>query len=83
MPRSNAVESVDLEISVVIGTAVMPIQQLLRMGRGALIELDARVDDYAWIYANNRLIARGEIVVNGETVSVQIKETLSGSDGER
>ena len=83
MPLSNAVESVDLEISVVIGTAVMPIQQLLRMGRGALIELDAQVDDYAWIYANNRLIARGEIVVNGETVSVQIKETLGGSDGER
>ncbi len=83
MPLSNAVESVDLEISVVIGTAVMPIQQLLRMGRGALIELDARVDDYAWIYANNRLIARGEIVVNGETVSVQIKETLGGSEGER
>ncbi len=83
MPRSNAVETVDLEISVVIGTAVMPIQQLLRMGRGALIELDAQVDDYAWIYANNRLIARGEIVVNGETVSVQIKETLGGSDGER
>ncbi|MEE8246029.1 MAG: FliM/FliN family flagellar motor switch protein [Alphaproteobacteria bacterium] len=83
MPQSNAVETVDLEISVVIGTAVMPIHQLLRMGRGALIELDARVDDYAWIYANNRLIARGEIVVNGETVSVQIKETLSGSNGER
>ncbi len=83
MPLSSAVETVDLEISVVIGTAVMPIQQLLRMGRGALIELDARVDDYAWIYANNRLIARGEIVVNGETVSVQIKETLGGSDGER
>ena len=83
MPRSNAVETVDLEISVVIGTAVMPIHQLLRMGRGALIELDARVDDYAWIYANNRLIARGEIVVNGETVSVQIKETLGGNDGER
>ena len=83
MPRSNAVETVDLELSVVIGTAVMPIQQLLRMGRGALIELDAQVDDYAWIYANNRLIARGEIVVNGETVSVQIKETLGGSDGER
>ena len=83
MPQSNAVETVDLEISVVIGTAVMPIHQLLRMGRGALIELDARVDDYAWIYANNCLIARGEIVVNGETVSVQIKETLGGSDGER
>ena len=46
------------------------------MGRGAVIELDAGVDDYAWIFANNRLVARGEIVVNGENVSVQIVETI-------
>ncbi len=59
----------------------MPIQQLLRMGRGAVIELDARVDDYAWIYANERLIARGEIVVNGDTVSIQIVEAV-GATGE-
>ena len=76
----SAVESVDLEISVVIGTAVMPIHQLLKMGRGAVIELDARVDDYAWIYANKRLIARGEIVINGENVSVQIIETVGAAE---
>ena len=75
----SAVESVDLEISVVIGTAVMPIHQLLKMGRGAVIELDARVDDYAWIYANKKLIARGEIVLNGENVSVQIIETVGAA----
>ena len=79
--QARALQSVDLEISVVIGTAVMPIQQLLRMGRGAVIELDARVDDYAWIYANERLIARGEIVVNGDTVSIQIVEAV-GATGE-
>ncbi len=76
----SAVESVDLEISVVIGTAVMPIHQLLKMGRGAVIELDARVDDYAWIYANKKLIARGEIVLNGENVSVQIIETVGAAE---
>ncbi len=77
----KAVESVDLEISVVIGSTDMPIHQLLRMGRGAVIELNATVDDYAWIYANKRLIARGEIVVNGENVAVQITETLIGPGG--
>lgn len=77
----SAVESVDLEISVVIGSAEMPIHQLLRMGRGAVIELNAKIDDYAWIYANKRLIARGEIVVNGENVAVQIIETLTGIGG--
>ena len=81
MFQTSAVQSVDLEISVVIGRAVMPIHQLLKMGRGAVIELDARVDDHAWIFANDRLIARGEIVVNGETVSIQITETL-GMTGE-
>ena len=83
MSQPSALHAVDLDISVVIGTAVMPIHQLLKMGRGAVIELDARVDDFAWIYANDRLIARGEIVVNGETVSIQITEMVgpNGKEG--
>jgi flagellar motor switch protein FliN len=71
---------VDLEISVVIGSAEMPIHQLLRMGRGAVIELDATTEDYVWILANNRLIARGEIMVNGENVAIQVTETVDISD---
>ena len=82
MNTPKALHAVDVEISVVIGTAVMPIHQLLRMGRGAVIELDARVDDYAWIYANDRLIARGEIVVSGETVSIQIINTVGSAGNE-
>ncbi len=70
----NAVTEVDVEISVVIGTSTMPINQLLKMGRGAVIELEAGVDEPAWIYANNRLIARGEIVVTGESVGISITE---------
>ena len=76
----KAVSEVSVDISVVLGKAVMPIQQLLKMGRGAVIELDANLDDHAWIYANNKLIARGEIVVSGENVAVSITNTLSGSD---
>ncbi|MBL6953059.1 MAG: flagellar motor switch protein FliN [Alphaproteobacteria bacterium] len=71
---------VDLDISVVIGSTEMPIHQLLRMGRGAVIELDATTEDYVWILANNRLIARGEIMVNGENVAVQVTETVDISD---
>ena len=76
----KAVSEVSVDISVVLGKAVMPIQQLLKMGRGAVIELDANLDDHAWIYANNKLIARGEIVVSGENVAVSITNTLSGAD---
>jgi flagellar motor switch protein FliN/FliY len=71
---------VELEISVVIGSTEMPIHQLLRMGRGAVIELDATTEDYVWILANNKLIDRGEIMVNGENVAVQVTETINDDD---
>jgi flagellar motor switch protein FliN/FliY len=72
----KAVNDVEVEISVVLGKAIMPVHQLLKMGRGAVIELDATIDDHAWIFANNRLIARGEIVVIGENVAVSITDTV-------
>lgn len=75
----DAVNEVSVEISVVLGTADMQIQQLLKMGRGAVIDLDANQDDPVLIYANNQLIAKGEIVVSGEKISISILETLSYS----
>ncbi len=72
----SAVKKVDVEISVVLGKAVMPINQLLKMGRGAVIELDSHQDEPVYIYANNRLIARGEIIVSGEKIAVSITDTL-------
>ncbi len=73
----SAVSGVSVEISVILGKSKMPIHQLLKMGRGAVIELDALVDDPVLIYANNRLIARGEIMVSGENVAVTITENVS------
>lgn len=75
----NAVNEVSVEISVVLGTAEMQIQQLLKMGRGAVIELDANQDDPVLIYANNQLIAKGEIVVTADKISISILETLTYS----
>ncbi|MBX3454446.1 FliM/FliN family flagellar motor switch protein [Ferrovibrio sp.] len=77
MATPSAVQDVTVEISVVLGKATMPIHQVLKVGRGAVIELDASVDDHAWIYANNKLIARGEIVISGEKVAVSITDTMS------
>jgi len=76
----RAVNDVEVEISVVLGKATMPVHQLLKMGRGAVIELDAGIEDHAWIFANNRLIARGEIVVIGENVAVSITDTVRPTD---
>ena len=74
--NESALKNVEVEISVVIGRSTMPIHQLLKMGRGAVIELEASVDDPAWIYANNKLIARGEIVVTGDAVGISITDTF-------
>ena len=72
----SAVEDVAVEISVVLGKAVLPINQLLKMGRGAVIELESREDENVWIYANNRLIARGEVVISGDRIAVSITDTV-------
>lgn len=72
----SAIAEVEVEISVVLGRAQMPIHQLLKMGRGAVIELDSGVDDPAWILANNQVIARGEIVVTGEHVGISVLEKV-------
>ncbi len=72
----KAVNNVDLELSVVLGRAKMPIHQLLKMGRGAVIELDTNVDDPALIMANDKLIAEGEVMIAEENVAVTITRTV-------
>ena len=54
-------DKVALDISVVLGTTAMPIHQVLRLGRGAIIELDATEDDEVRILANNFPVARGTV----------------------
>ncbi|MGD2133468.1 MAG: FliM/FliN family flagellar motor switch protein [Maricaulaceae bacterium] len=68
----SQVEHVDVEISVLLGRCVLPMQQLLRMGRGAVIPLDTGESDQVWILANNHPIARGEIAIQGDRVAVEI-----------
>ncbi len=73
---SANIESVKVEISVVLGRSVIPMHQLLRMGRGAVIELDSRQDDPVTILANDRAIAKGEIIIQGEKVAVAVSQLL-------
>ena len=72
----NAIESVVVEISCVLGKATMPVNQLLKMGRGAVIELDTNQNDGVTIFANNQPIARGEIVVRGDRIAVSIADMI-------
>ena len=58
----------------------MPMQQLLRMGRGAVIQLDTQENDEVWILANNHPIARGELVIEGDRISVNITRSAQVED---
>jgi flagellar motor switch protein FliN len=69
-------DSVKVEISVVLGKSVIPMHQLLRMGRGAVIELEARQDDPVLVLANDKPVATGEIVIHGDKIGVSITELI-------
>ena len=75
---SANIESVKVEISVVLGRSVIPMHQLLRMGRGAVIELNSCQDDPVMVLANDRPVAKGEIVIQGDRIGVSITELLRG-----
>ncbi len=68
----SQVHSVQVEIAVVLGRCVLPMQQLLRMGRGAVIPLDAGEHDEVWVLANNHPVARGEIVISDDRIAVTV-----------
>lgn len=72
----NSLNNVYVEISVVLGKSVLPIHQLLKMGRGAVIELDSYQDDEVLVLANNMPIARGTLVVQGDRIAVSITSTM-------
>ena len=69
-------DNVAVELTVVLGSAQMPIYKLLRMGRGAIIELNATENDEVQILANNHPFAKGHVVVAGSRISVEITEML-------
>lgn len=73
----EAVNRVTVEITVTLGKSNMPIRNLLKMGRGAVIDLDARHEDECWIFANDELIARGEIMIVGDKIGVSITRMMS------
>lgn len=75
---SSNIASVKVEISVVLGSSTIAMHQLLRMGRGAVIELDSKQDDPVTIMANNKPVAKGEIAIHGDKIGVSITEILKG-----
>ena len=73
----DAVHETVIELWAVLGTVPIPIYQLLKMGRGAVIALDRALDDPIEIRANNHLIARGDVVIVEDRIGVSITENVA------
>jgi flagellar motor switch protein FliN/FliY len=67
---------VAVEISVVLGRTKMPVSQLLKLGRGAVVQLDQTVGESLDIFINDRLVARGEIVIVENKIGITMTEII-------
>jgi flagellar motor switch protein FliN len=80
LPRSakdlEAVYDIPVQVSAVLGKTTMPVSALLKLGRGAVVELDRKVGEAIDIYVNNRLVARGDIVVIEDRLGVTMTEII-------
>ncbi len=76
---SDAIYDIPVEITAVLGTATLQVSQLLKLGRGAVVELDRRVDEEIEIHANNRLVARGEVMVINDRLAVTMTDIIKTS----
>ena len=78
-PAVSTLDKVTVDLMVVLGTCSMPIHQVLRLSRGAIIELDATEADDVKVLANNLPIANGVVLVDRNRIAVEVKEMLPRS----
>jgi len=77
----SAIYEIPVQISAVLGRSTMQVSQLLKLGRGAVVELDRKVGEAIDIYVNNRLVARGEVVVVEDKLGVTMTEIVKSDKG--
>ena len=71
---------VPVAISAVLGRSTMSVAQLLQLSQGSILELDRKVGEAIDIYVNNRLVARGEVVIVDERLGVTMTEIIKDGD---
>lgn len=72
----EAIYEIPVQVTAVLGKSTMPVNQLLKLGRGAVVPLDRKVGEAIDIYVNNRLVARGEVVVTEDRLGVTMTEIV-------
>lgn len=74
----EAVFDVPVSVSAILGKSHMEVSELLKLGKGTVVELDRKVGEAIDIYVNNRLVARGEVVIVEERLGVTMTEIIKG-----
>ena len=82
-PEVPTLDKVTVDLMVVLGTTTMPIHQVMRLSRGAIIELDATEADEVKILANNLPVASGVVLVDRNRIAVEVKQMLPRLPGTR
>jgi flagellar motor switch protein FliN/FliY len=78
----EAVYDIPVTVSAVLGRSTMQVSQLLKLGRGAVVELDRKLGEAIDVYVNNRLVARGEIVMVDDTrLGITMTEIVKADRG--
>ena len=72
----EAVYDIPVQVSAVLGRSTMEVQELLKLGKGAVVELDRKVGEAIDIFVNNRLVARGEVVVLEDRLGITMTEII-------
>ncbi len=75
----DSISDIPVEVSAVLGRTTMPVSQLLKLGRGAVVKLDRKVGEAIDIYVNNRLVARGEVVIVENRIGITMTEIIRSS----
>jgi len=70
----SAVYDTEVEVSVVLGMSTIRVRDLLKLGRGAIVELDRRIDDLSDIIVSGRMVGRGEVTIVEDKIAVTFRE---------
>lgn len=76
----EAIYDIPVQVSAILGKSTMQVSQLLKLGRGAVVELDRKVGEAIDIYVNDRLVARGEVVVMEEKLGITMTEIIKSEN---
>ena len=77
--QTEAVYDIPVKVSTVLGQAAVRVSKLMKLGRGAVIELDRKVGEPIDLYINDRLVARGELTVTDGRLGVTMTEIMRGN----